>query len=108
MQLEDFTVSDGGFSIKEFERQIISKKEDEKLKDEIYDEVLPRLIELHERLNAEGERGLVVVFTSPWCCRKRRTCKIYFIKSFSPRPKTYFFWQAYRWRKQPRLSMENG
>lgn len=61
MNLEEFTVENGGFSLKDFERKIISKSEDDKLKDEVYEKELPVLVDLHEKLNAEGTRGIVVV-----------------------------------------------
>ena len=61
MNLEEYLVECGGFSIEDFEKKIISEEEDEKIKDEIYDKELPKLIDLHEKLNADGKYGIVVV-----------------------------------------------
>lgn len=47
--------------IEELEEKIVSEEKDEDIKKEVYEELVPRLRELHEKLFAESKQGILVV-----------------------------------------------
>ncbi|KAA9239229.1 MULTISPECIES: PPK2 family polyphosphate kinase [Aerococcus] len=60
MEFKDFKVTDGKFSLADFQTAYLSDAEDEKLKEEIYESLVPQLVDWHDRLTAEGTHGLLV------------------------------------------------
>lgn len=61
MNKDNFKITGQKIDIKDLDRKIIPDKEDAAAKKELYDELVPELRELHEKLFAEGKYGILVV-----------------------------------------------
>jgi len=61
MNKDNFKITGEKINIKELDRKIISDTKEEEIKKELYDELVPKLRELHEKLFAESKYGILVV-----------------------------------------------
>lgn len=61
MDKNNFKLTGEKIDIKEIESYLVSEEKDEDIEKELYDKLIPKLRDLHEKLNAEGKYGILVV-----------------------------------------------
>ena len=61
MDKKTFKISGESIDIKDLDTYFISDQRDEDIKKDLYDIQIPKLRDLHERLNAESKYGILVV-----------------------------------------------
>lgn len=59
--INKYKISGEKIKIEELEEKIVSKEKDDEIKRELYENLVPRLRELHEKLFAESKQGILVV-----------------------------------------------
>lgn len=59
--INKYKISGEKIKIEDLEEKIVSKEKDDEIKRELYEDLVPRLRELHEKLFAESKHGILVV-----------------------------------------------
>ena len=61
MDKNKFKLTGQKIDIESLDSDLISEQKDEDIERELYEELVPKLRNLHEKLNAEGKYGILVV-----------------------------------------------
>ncbi|WP_195852962.1 PPK2 family polyphosphate kinase [Aerococcus sanguinicola] len=61
MTLDDYKLTGQEIHLADYPCHVLSKEDDEKLKDSLYEDLVPDLVDWHNRLTAEGTRGVLIV-----------------------------------------------
>ena len=59
--INKYKIAGEKIKIEDLEEKIVSKEKDDEIKRELYEDLVPRLRELHEKLFAESKQGILVV-----------------------------------------------
>lgn len=61
MKKDYFKIDGYEIEIEELETKLVSDEKEEDIKKELFDDLIPRLNDLHNRLFAESKRGVLIV-----------------------------------------------
>ncbi len=84
MLKDKYKLTDEKIKIEELAEKIVSEERDEDIKKEVYEELVPRLRELHEKLFAESKQGILVVLQAIDAAGKDEIIK-YIFQILSPK-----------------------
>ena len=61
MKKDYFKIDGYEIEIEDLETKLVSEEKEEDIKKELFDDLIPRLNDLHNRLFAESKRGVLIV-----------------------------------------------